>query len=466
MYQGLDLNQLLLIDRSAIETWRRCPRKRFLNRHYGGRGIVRKGKDIPMATGTELHKAVGHILWMWKEGKYNERDTLNTALGLAKGDYGKLVQEKGLRGKGTETDYRKEYTYLEQVNLVEAMVRVWHLREFPRITRRFDVLEVEREKLVPLDIQVGGKYLYYQSRTDALLRDKENGDCLVYSLKTAKEFSDRTQKSYKHDEQGLSEIWASERLMTKARKSLEAHLTDLEVGIPFMPGREARATQKYVDFIRKGNMPEKIMGVSFCFLVKGRREEVSEGVYATRSPLIRPYRKFNPGGVEYAHSYYYPNPNNKSGWGAIGKGWEQFNVWEQEEFTLEDWIRKLDRMEIQPECGDVLSQLVVSPPEYWRKGDEIADWIEGVKQSERRIWQRLEGPDYADPDKIDLLVLAQDFPMSRQSCHWPTECAYLPWCYNAMVREDPFGNSEAPYEWRVPHHEAERLQKEGSENDG
>lgn len=464
-YQGLDLNQLILVDRSAVETHRECARKRWLNRHFGGVGIVRKAKNIPLSTGGEIHRAVEYILRRWKSGDYDDRTggTLDQAIQLAKEGYRKQIEDCGLYGKGTDTDFTQEFTYLEQKCLIEQLIRVWHLREFPRLTNRFDIVEVETEKIVPMDIVVGGKYLYYQSRADAILQDKENGDYLVYSLKSVKGFSGRMEKSYKHDEQGLSEIWATEEILRRVKEGIQVTLDGLESRIPFMPIREQKATRKYIEFIKAGRVPDKIMGVSFCFLVKGKRDEVKKagkgtGIYRTASPLIRPYRKFSPSGVQYAHSYYFPSDKNESGWSRLGKGWEAFNLWEQDEIGLEEWIGILDRQEIQPECGDVLSQQVVTPLEYWRKEEELEEWIIGVKEQERGIYQKLEGPDHAEED-VDRLILAKDFPMERRSCHWPTDCEYLPYCYDSTVRESPFENPECEFTWRTPHHEPERLQK-------
>ena len=139
--------------------------------------------------------------------------------------------------------------------------------------------------------------------------------------------------------------------------------------------------------------PERIRDTKFCFLIKGGKGKPVEGEedsFIAQSPLIRGYK--NDG--HYAHSFYFPNENNKSGKGRLGKGWEAFNVWE--EMGVKTWIEMLsskvrdsqtgeDMFEIQPECGDIIKQQVVTPPETFVKDADLFHTLVQIEAMENIV---------------------------------------------------------------------------------
>jgi hypothetical protein len=204
------------------------------------------------------------------------------------------------------------------------------------------------------------------------------------------------------------------------------------------------------DWISKQKVGKKVMAIRFCFLVKGKtyNDRYDEhSLTRTYSPLIRGYRNFTPGGVSYAHSWSYPNPENKSGKGILGKGWEPFNFWESD-IKVKDWIEALEQNLIQPECGDILKQQVITPVEYGRNEEEIEEGILEISRQERNVF---EGNSY----EITPDILASYFPHNRKQCHFQfgSKCQYYDLCWDSLVKSDPLGNG---YEVRVPHHDKER----------
>lgn len=455
--------------RSAIETYWTCPRKRYLQYFYDGIGIVPSGRSIPLTTGTCVHAGIEHMArWLKKRGnrilediKKESEEVIEEAVEIGKQIYLDELIEKKFHGKGVETDQQQEFTKGEQLALTEALIRAWGLRELPNINHRFLVYDIEREIAVSLTNDIT-----LESRCDMLLRERVGKDIYCYSLKTTKEFTKWIEKGYKDDLQGLLEMWAAEHYLTESNRKIRS-------GIEFLNGYLKGDTIKEIEqLLDKKLVADAPMGVKFCFLVKGKREEEKEngegtGFYRTINSLIRGYRKFSTSGIEYAHSMYFPNNANSSGYGRLGKGWEPFNVWTDEGERVggvKGWVEMLDTrtynqqeesvFEIQPECGDVIGKYVVTPVEVFRDEREIKDVVAQVTIQENKIFNQLLG--YSD----------NSWTQNRRSCHYPTDCEYIPICYlkdsndkpvSIQVREDPIGSGW--YEKRRPHHEKEKEEK-------
>jgi hypothetical protein len=389
--------------------------------------------------------------------RIGQEPNIEVAVQLATGQYTEDCDRAGFkyRGKGTLTDAQNEYTYLEQLALVEGLVRAWYLRELPWIVKGYKVVAVERE-IEHIEIAPG---VIFQARIDAELQQLETNDYYNYSLKTARQWNEKSESSYGHDLQGITEIWAvevdamrRENERGSALESVKGLLVDEQFG-----NKNLAAIQGYLE---KQSYARKVMGVKFCILIKGVRKESDYGsgadgerLYVTYSPLIRGYKHFTPDRVEYAHSWRYPNAENKSGFSILGKGWEPFNVWEMEG-GVKRWIGMLNRGEVQPDCGDILKAQVVTPVEMFRNEIEIKEAIEEIKCQEGRIhWaltNLLEYPNY----------MAMHFPHNRKHCDWHfgETCEYKALCWDEQVRKDPI--ESGLYQIREPHHKAERLANE------
>ena len=49
-------------DRSRVLAWQRCPRLRWWNYEYGGRGIVPLNLSIPLTTGAAVHEGLAELV--------------------------------------------------------------------------------------------------------------------------------------------------------------------------------------------------------------------------------------------------------------------------------------------------------------------------------------------------------------------------------------------------------------------
>ena len=454
--------------RSRYETFQTCSRMGYLQYHWGGKGLQRKGKNLYLTTGSWTHKGLELILrWVKANNRLPSETILDSVVAeVTKGyrkevfgvDSGRELSAGIQEGRGFDLieegedwsgvgrpmeEWEKHklqlYTFNEQSALTEAFLRVFCLKILPGWWQQYKVVTVENDMAFPFesDLQRIEKWQVIQSATiDVVLQDRISKDLMVGSFKTAGRYDNRQAKSNAHDTQGLSETWAFE---------------------------------EYLRSVGKGD--KKVAGVLMLYFVKGQRKETKygNGIWETNSPLIKGYRRIGPDGVEYAHSWWYPKPENESGSGYLGKGWEKFNVWES---TLGDdgvggvkgWVRMLASGEVQPECGDILEACLRQPEPYYRRPEQVDSWLRQTKAEEGRNARKLvqlEGLRMAPGglrDEIlpEVLEQALDelFPQNRRACHYPGDCRMLPLCHGTP--EERFNPLENGYTVREPHHEAER----------
>lgn len=443
----------MFTSRSAVEAYQDCPRYRFNQNFLNGQGVVPKAKSVPLVTGGSVHKGVERMLCNLRLGT---EVNLELAVKEAVEQYVKDVGEAGFSGKGLEDDRQQWFTFNEQKALTEGLIRAWYYRELPNIQQRYKVLAVERE-IEPLDL---GNGIKFQAKVDAEFQEIASGDYHNYSLKTMGQWSERSENSYKSDLQGITEIWAVEE-DSKRWVGRWQTLTDKAKELLDTPQYPTSQLVKIWDFLAKKKPENKyVMGVRFCFLVKGKRmippvfKNDPNALYVTYSPLIRGYKNIGVAGISYAHSWNYPNPENKSGSSILGKGWEPFNVWESD-ISIKDWVEALASNQIQPECGDIVKGQVITPGEYFRSEGDIEEAIREVVLQEQRIESGLQTIE-ANLDNPDIIkdLERSYFPHNRKHCffHFGGKCEYMPLCWQPEV----INNINELYQIREAHHIYER----------
>lgn len=462
--------------RSAIEAYQKCPRYRWLHYLYGGKGITQKWANLPLTSGTCVHAGIEFILRNYQEGLIDPNDCdrwIDHGVQIALREYSKLVDESQIQVKQNE-DAAQLYA-IEQAK-TESLVRAWGIAEFPILTKHFDVYSVEDELIVPISDN-----LILQARVDCILKDKNHSQAFFnYSLKTMRQYREgKTDTTFSIALQNITEVFAVEQHFK--------HISDTIRNFNQIAEKKVADTKKKTSlqqFVAKylPLPPKRVMGTKFCFLVKGGKSEsdTETSEFFGDSPLIRGYRqrtKDSGADISYCHSYYYPNLNNKSGKGSIGKNWEKFNVWE--EMGVKEWMEMLRSQsqdhtgqmvfDIQPECGDIIKQQVITPGEVFAKREEIDTTLVQITFQEEVVRKGLtlmngKMTAYGD-ENLDLW-----FPQHRHSCDYPTRCEFYPICHlkdwkgdsvDKKVREDPIGSGL--YVWRVPHHKAEK-EALGNEN--
>lgn len=439
----------MFTSRSAVESYQTCNRYRYNENFLLGKGVTRVSKSVPLVTGSAVHRGVEHLLNRLRIG---ETPNVETAVLLAVEQYVNDVGTAGFSGKQLQTDKQQWFTFNEQKALVEACIRAWFLKEMPQIQARYKVLAVERD-IEPIEI---APEVMFQAKVDAELQELATGDFHNYSLKTTSQWGERNEESYKSDLQGITETWATEEDARRTNQLIEQTIRAVKEinAAGRFPDKNLLAVDNY---FRKKIVDKKISAIRFCYLVKGRRmvppsqKEDEEAVKITYNPLIRGYKNIGPTRIAYAHSWNYPDPNNRSGMGRLGSGWVPFNAWE-EEFGVKGWMEMLEKGVVQPGCGDIVKQQVVTPPEYWRSQSEIEEGMREIRLQEAKI--AVYAGTKSESSKQD--IMSGIFAHNRKHCFfmYGERCQFYELCWSPEVTDAPI--ESGLYQIREPHHVAER----------
>lgn len=445
-------NSLIYSSRSRIESFLDCPRLGYIRYLWDGRGITKRAASVYLSTGTYTHIGLEILFRLCQpNNRIPPEEIIDEVVKKSLEAHNNEIQSRGFDLEEGEDKANELYIITEQCALVEAFIRAFAIRILPDILNRFKVVDVEREE----QVTVGS--LVMQGRIDLILEEISTSDLYIISFKTAAQWDRRQEKANEHDNQGLSETWIlEERLKAQNNElanivhTMDSVLLDSESKYP---KQVIDASEKYLKYLEKFRKPEKIMGVIMIYLLKGKRYESSSipGRWEQHSPLIRAYRKLVGTQYEYAPSLYFNNPSNKSGKGRLGKGWEPFNIWEDEEVGfIKGWIAKLANPN-QNMGEDIIGNSFKIPAPYFRNQEHVDSWVRQSRSIEKEIEYKINQVEAIKSLRNEALDL--HFPQRRKGCHYPVDCEMLDICYNSEVFNDPIGSGK--YIYRKPHHKME-----------
>jgi hypothetical protein len=340
----------------------------------------------------------------------------------------------------------------EQAALLEGLLWSWYFRRLPAFVETYKVLETEEEDAlylgsynrehyanmanVPVTVGIDEVQVWMQARADALLEERSTNGLYVLSLKSAKGWEVRKQRAGNTDMQGVSETYAIEQRL----------------------GR-------------------KLLGVQMEYFIKGERKLSSAGVYEQYNPTIR-------GWVEQANT---PGREQKRFWSwkwteggdAFDPGKNKqlnyrthkpFRPWYSLEMGTERWVEALHKLEIQPEAGDPMAEVIISPMPFFRQTRQLRSWFFATSHQEVETKRKAEEFDRCGLGPKDLQDLMDlEFPQYTHSCEYPTQCANHPLCFGVMAPAeiDPLSyqdeeNPAVSFKWREPHHAPELIQIQGA----
>lgn len=455
----------LFEDRSGLEDHAACPRKRWWRREWGkgdvnpfdqeGKrmpgGLEPRRKSIYLVLGGAVHHGLNALMLHVKNDgnamgeAYNQ--TVEIAADLAVEFFDGELARAGLGGisiPDVANPEQQDWKTREARALVEGLVMVAGYRLIPNLVERFEVVEVETERRFELgrlrrlqywepEIKSSSAVLVavpiiFESRADALLREKETGDLYVHSWKTSADYGKLEEDGFRRDAQGITEAIA----------------------------------------IEKTGQGERVMGVQMAFLLKGRKYEHKQipGMKIHYSPITRAFRKFAHGILpgqdlsEWAWSWDVPKVNQKTGQtyiGNLGKDWEAVATFEAYSGGVRKWVTDLLAGKWQREAGDPFAGSLAMPEPWFRAEEEVEDWLEqakhiseGIHIAAERVREAERVSDWAKVRKL----LNGSFPQNRKSCEnfYGGQCQFSQLCWgSAEGRQNPLGEGVG-FRVREPHH--------------
>lgn len=548
----------IYVDRSRVEDFQRCGRKRFLTYHENNTGIEPTGKGIALVVGGAVHVGLATLLRRgqarmaeWGMAAFETKDiewlrqmedaavadaladlartrieldttelaamtavgpdlagVLAESLGLAPDDPRvTTLAERTFQGRG---DFDK-YLAAEQAALVEGMVRAYARRRLRPLLGMYEVLEVEREGEWKLSEWWVGystdpsrdngstddkRELWFMSRPDALLRDRESNQLYILSFKTTGSWDHRKERDARHDMQGLSEGVEVDLRLAAWWEDIHNAATKAEA-FKATYGNIAKIppTPEMYNYLSSLPAPPRILGIRYEYLLKGDRWKDKDltarlGVESRvqKSHLIRGYynQAAKPGDALWNWSWdFLKEDGGKSN--LYWKNWRGLPVWEY--MPIRDWIDLLDASE--PVMSGEDSTIGLAPRELgwkspaqgtgyteghpldgafvtpetcaellvYRNEDELRDWFEQVEAQERRVADGIAAVNSAGTDEgARRSALNVHFTQNRHACEYPGTCPFardkvgICWGGDAM-RADPIGSGE--YRARTPNHPVE-----------
>lgn len=206
---GGDVEETLLshfADRSRFETYFQCPRKRFLNYHLDGKGVVPVGEKFDLTFGKAIHSHLERTLLQLPEIAFQMEPT-----GVYTPDNFDMAEES--------------------LALYNGLISTFTQYIYPQILRDYDVVGAEEE----MTFLLGGTT--WMSRLDGVLRRKSDGLYFVLEAKTSS-WLDSLYKAKDNNFQLMMEVEAMRR---------HYNLSEDQVGgallLVYNKGRKQRASK-------------------------------------------------------------------------------------------------------------------------------------------------------------------------------------------------------------------------------
>lgn len=293
---------------------------------------------------------------------------------------GTTVEDAGVgalaeRVQASQSDFER-YLAAEQAALVEAMVRAYARRRLRPLLEQYEVLEVEREGEwqlsewqqcptchsldirgrclcgIPDDASLEDYELWFMSRPDALLRERQSNQLFILSFKTTGSWDIRKERDAQHDMQGLSEGVEVERRLGEWWTLIwQPPDKGGLFGDPTAMGKEMQrlgiSGSTYQYLLSCKDAPPRILGIRYEYLLKGDRWKDKDlsarfgmEVRSQRSHLIRQYvatsvPQTKKGPAPFNHgdscwSWEYIRAEDQKSSSLAWANWKGRPVWEQE----------------------------------------------------------------------------------------------------------------------------------------
>lgn len=194
--------KLHLCDRSRITKDWKCPRARYFNYEYQGRGLVKGTSSLPLFLGTSVHDGLAVIAKLYQQGEPVDIDVIADTVAIQ-------VRQQLLddtEGEVGATDFA-----YEQGALTEGLVRGYYAHIWPKLIAQYPkVIAVEEEMKFTLDSDIE-----FMSKPDLILEDPE-GEWHYIEYKTTSSKKDDWIRSWDTAVQLHSTIKSVEQTLGRA----------------------------------------------------------------------------------------------------------------------------------------------------------------------------------------------------------------------------------------------------------
>lgn len=411
---------MILFDRSRYEAYLDCPRLRYWQYEFKGKGIVPKTMNVPQSTGSMIHAGMAYLA---------AGHDLEKTVSLIHSQYDALVAENGL---AVDTSEDLQLLCGEQKAIAEGLLRAWHRVRKPLFDDQYEVISVEQEQLVALDNDVK-----LMVRRDCVVRNRKRGGIYVYNWKSFSYIPSDWEQVWEHSTSRLSELCGLHDLVNpfgftteiegvivegfyKGRK-VEGRLSSPLLNAYLVPPASSKKSNFKLNDLEERVLAELMVWREKIVLVDKIAKAVgapSEEVISNiRLPLLKLYAE------DCCPVVYHTE------W---KQGLQKIDAWRQ--IGVKKWIDFLP--------DEVLLKQFVTTLPLVLDVRRLASWVQQACAVEKKVASA--GTD------IDT-----EFPQNFHHCHRYNEapCAYVKCCFNGQVSEDPIASGY--YKWREPHHSTE-----------
>jgi len=416
--------------RSAIITYHRCPRERFLNYHALLTGVVSTRMNINTTFGSCAHH--GRAVMLAEE---DPEKAVVEALSLYKASA--LSKELAI---GENED--QLFVYEEQLALLETLLWTWWFIQYPRLKEEYEVVTLPGTEMKAIEKEINWPLSpqgIMMSTADCVFRGKVDQALYVDSFKTASydntatfdEDGEKVDKN-KYDDQGISEMIAVERLF----------------------GEEVRGIR--MEFFIKGPRKKSAYYGDGSFLSSGGGGAALQRKQQ-QTPLIHPWKMDTGLTTEYATQWSWEDEEGKKRT-LSAKSWKRVDIWKEGEFknNLKGWV---ERLMADGKVAE-MERMIITPFPYMRNDEDVNNWIEQNAYQEEDIYEKLKvlkgleptlpGPREAKNPSYKR-VLNFYFPQRREQCYkFGAFCDYAGHCWEG----EKVGGQL--YQIRKSHHELEQ----------
>jgi len=416
-------------------------------------------------------------------------------------DTGEIASRATLPANAPALSEMDAYLYREQSALVEGMVRAYARRRLRPLVEQFEVLEVEREGEWELSAWSDGtdpyngrnpRSIWFMSRPDALLRERESNQLYHLSFKTTGAWDVRKARDAEHDMQGLSEGIETERRLAGWHDEMKTYAPDFEAW-----AKASSSTVAMAKYLSALDAPPRILAVRYEYLLKGERWKDKElsarfgcEMRSQKSPLIRQYvavsvpqrgtAGYNIGDVCWSWDYVREDGRDSS---LAWQNWKSRPMFDEGNIrtkgSIKAWIDKLEdaTMLMSGEDSTVgleprplgykcdaqamgvtrehpLDAIFIPPVTVYRNEDELRDLVDQMEAQERRIAEGVAVVNAESDEGERRHLLNVHFIQTRRACEYPGTCSYKKLCFGGEdIRRDPVASGL--YKIRVANHPQE-----------